>query len=261
MTSPLLSCRNVSKSFGALAAVKDMSFDLAVGEVLGIGGPNGAGKTTLFEVVSGFKSPDQGEIVLDGRRIDDQPPHIICHLGVGRIFQSNVGFDTLTVLQNVLVASAYGPASRGLPPLRFDAAMRQNANEALDFVGLRRSSNEVVRDLPVLDRKLLMIATALSTSPKLLLLDEPVGGLNPGEIDLLMSLVRKIIARGITIMVIEHVMRFLIRLSTRVMIMHHGEKIYAGTPKGMAEDETVKRVYLGDAMSRSLAEYAANGAG
>lgn len=260
MPTPLLSCRNVSKSFGALTAVKSMSFDLAAGEVLGIGGPNGAGKTTLFEIISGFNPADAGEITLDGQRIDNKPPHSVCHMGVGRIFQSNAGFDSLSVQENVFIASAYGHSAQSLPPLTFRADIKKRAEAALDFVGFRRSPSELVSNLPALDRKLLMLATALATKPKLLLLDEPVGGLNPEEINLLMSLVRKIIAEGITIMLIEHVMRFLVQLSTRVIIMHHGENIYEGTPKGLANDELVKRVYLGESMSRNVAEYAAAGA-
>lgn len=256
-SAPLLSCRGISKYFGAMAAVKDLSFDAAKGEVLGIGGPNGAGKTTLFELISGLNPPDTGEIFLEGVRIDQLPAHSICHLGIARVFQSNAAFDTLTARQNVLVAAAYGVAARGLPPLWFDRAARERADAALDLVGFRRSPEAVVRNLPVLDRKLLMIASGIVTRPKLLLMDEPVGGLNPEEIELLMELVRRLIGEGITIMLIEHVMRFLVQLSSRVIIMHHGEKIYEGPPAGLARDETVKRVYLGETMSRRIAEYAA----
>ena len=121
--SPLLSCRNVSKHFGAMAAVKGLSLDVEAGEVLGIGGPNGAGKTTLFDVISGHSPPDAGEILLEGKRIDRLPPHSICHLGIARVFQSNAAFETLTARQNVLVAAAYGPTARGLPPLSFNREM------------------------------------------------------------------------------------------------------------------------------------------
>ncbi len=258
--SPLLSARDVSKYFGALAAVKGLSFDLEPGEVLGIGGPNGAGKTTLFELISGHNPPDTGEIFLEGQRIDQLPPHSVCHLGIARVFQSNAAFETLTARQNVLVAAAYGPSARGLPPLSFSREMEQRAEAALELVGFRGSPGAIARNLPVLDRKHLMIASAVVTRPRLLLMDEPVGGLNPEEIDLMMDLVRRLIAQGITIMLIEHVMRFLVQLSTRVIIMHHGENIFVGPPAELARDETVKRVYLGEAMSRRIAEYAA-GAG
>lgn len=252
---PLLSCRNVSKYFGAMAAVKDLSFDLHAGEVLGIGGPNGAGKTTLFELVSGLNPADQGQIVLDGREIQALPPHSICHLGIARMFQSNAGFDTLSARQNVLVAAAFGHSIRATPPLVYDAEIRRAADEAIEFVGYRHSLSVPVRSLPVLDRKLLMIASAIATGPKILMMDEPVGGLNPEEIDRFMVLILKLMEAGITIMLIEHVMRFLVQLSTRIIIMHHGEKIYEGTPGGLSRDETVTRVYLGERMSKRLASY------
>lgn len=259
--SPLLSCRNVSKFFGAMAAVKDFSFDLAPGEVLGIGGPNGAGKTTLFELISGLNPADQGQILFEGQEIQSLAPHAICHLGIARMFQSNAGFDTLSARQNVLIAAAYGRKPAGLiPALVYDAGIRRIADEAIEFVGYQHSLSDPVRSLPVLDRKLLMIASALATKPRILMMDEPVGGLNPEEIDRLMALVRKLISAGVTIMLIEHVMRFLVQLSTRVMIMHHGEKIYEGTPGGLAHDETVTRVYLGERMSKRIAGYSTRAA-
>jgi branched-chain amino acid transport system ATP-binding protein len=257
LTSPLLDCRGVRKSFGAMVAVKDVSFAIHKGEVLGIGGPNGAGKTTLFELISGLSPADRGEILFEGQRIEGVPAHSICHLGIARVFQSNAAFDSLTAHHNVLIAAAYGNSSQGLPPLSFDKTIRRRAEEALDFVGYKKPLDAVVRNLPVLDRKLLMIASAIATDPKLLLMDEPVGGLNPEEIDSIMSLVRRLIAEGVTIMLIEHVMRFLVQLSSRVIIMHHGEKIFEGAPQALARDETVKRVYLGESMSRRLATYSA----
>jgi branched-chain amino acid transport system ATP-binding protein len=245
-----------------MAAVKDFSFDLAAGEVLGIGGPNGAGKTTLFELISGLNPADSGEILLEGREIQKLPPHAICHMGIARMFQSNAGFDTLSARQNVLIAAAYGRKAPALiPALVYNAEIRRTADEAIEFVGYRHSLDAQVRGLPALDRKLLMIASALATKPRILMMDEPVGGLNPEEIDRLMALVRKLIAAGVTIMLIEHVMRFLVQLSTRVMIMHHGEKIYEGTPGGLAQDETVTRVYLGERMSKRIAGYSAKAAG
>lgn len=251
----LLDCRGVRKSFGAMVAVKDLSFSIQKGEVLGIGGPNGAGKTTLFELISGLSPPDKGEVLFEGRRIERATAHSICHLGIARVFQSNAAFDLMSAKHNVLIASAYGGSSGGLPPLTFDRDIVRRADWALDFVGYRKSLASIVRNLPVLDRKLLMIASAIATEPKLLLMDEPVGGLNPEEIDQIMELVRRLIANGVTIMLIEHVMRFLVQLSSRVIIMHHGEKIFEGPPSALSRDETVKRVYLGERMSKRLAEY------
>ena len=253
--SALLSCRSVSKYFGAMAAVKDLSFEIVPGEVLGIGGPNGAGKTTLFDVVSGLNPADGGEVVFGGRDITKTSPERICHQGLARIFQFNAAFDTLTVRENVIIGATYGHSNRSLPPLRLDRASRARADEALETVGLQDKADDLVANIPVLDRKLLMIATALATSPKLLLMDEPVGGLNPGEIDRVMSLVRQLREGGLTMILIEHVMRFLVQLSTRVLIMHHGEKIYEGPPEGLSKDETVAEVYLGEGMAARIANF------
>lgn len=254
-TTPLLSCHDVCKFFGAMAAVKDFSFDLSPGEVLGIGGPNGAGKTTLFEIISGLNPADRGKIVFEGREIQSLPPHAICHLGIARMFQSNAGFDTMSALQNVRVAAAFGQSPHGFPPLSYTAEIKRLADEAIEFVGFKRSLHDPVRSLPTLDRKLLMIASALATKPRILMMDEPVGGLNPEEINRLMELVRNLTGKGVTIIMIEHVMRFLVQLSTRVIIMHHGEKIYEGTPGDLGNDERVKEVYLGERMSKRLAQY------
>jgi branched-chain amino acid transport system ATP-binding protein len=256
-SAPILSCRRLGKSFGGMAAVKDLSFDVPAGTVLGIGGPNGAGKTTLFELISGFTPADDGEILLDGRRIDRLPPHAVCHLGVARIFQSNAGFDTLSARRNVLLAATYGHAARVLPPLTFDRESRTRAEAALDLVGLRDRAEAPTHTLSVLERKLLMIAGAVATQPRVLLMDEPVGGLNPEEMDGVLEIVRRLNGEGMTILLIEHVMRFLIRLSQQVMIMHHGEKIYEGSAAGLPHDEAVKTVYLGERMSRRLASFSA----
>lgn len=250
--APLLSCRGVSKHFGALAAVRDLSFDVWPGEVLGIGGPNGAGKTTLFDVISGLNPASSGDIMFNGQSIVRLAPERICHAGIARTFQLNAGFDSLTVLENVLVAAYYGHANRVVPGLRIDLSTRRRAEEALALVGLAGKAEEITKDLPVLDRKLLMLATALATEPTLLLMDEPVGGLNPREIDQVMEVVASLPRHGVTIIVIEHVMRFLVQLSTRVLIMHHGEKIYEGAPGGLVRDRTVVDVYLGAGASDRL---------
>ncbi len=251
----LLSCQGVSKYFGAMAAVKDLSFEVVPGEVLGIGGPNGAGKTTLFDVISGLNPADTGEVVFAGETITSIAPERMCHKGLARIFQFNAAFETLSVRENVVIAATYGHRNRTFPPLRFDRASRARADEAIEMVGLSDRSDELVASIPVLDRKLLMIASALATSPKLLLMDEPVGGLNPAEIDRVMELVRRLRQNGMTMILIEHVMRFLVQLSTRVLIMHHGEKIYEGPPEGLSKDETVAEVYLGEGMAGRIAHF------
>ena len=251
-TEPLLICKSVSKHFGALAAVNNLSFDVRPGEVLGIGGPNGAGKTTLFEVISGLNPATAGTVVFDGRDITKLSPEAVCHAGIARTFQLNASFESLTVRDNVRVAAYFGRENRSHPGLRMGAEVEAQTSAALDLVGLTGKDEMIAGDLPVLDRKLLMLAGAVATAPKLLLMDEPVGGLSPREIDHMMEAVRRIAAGGVSIILIEHVMRFLVQLSTRVMIMHHGEKIYEGPPQGLTRDRTVIDVYLGEGASQRL---------
>lgn len=248
----LLSCRHVSKHFGALAAVNDLSFDVAEGEVLGIGGPNGAGKTTLFEVISGLNPATAGEVIFAGRPITHLSPERICHAGIARTFQLNAGFDSLTLRENVLVGAHFGRENRLLPGLRIDRHAKSRADAALAAVGLADRADALTEKIPVLERKLLMIASALATEPRLLLMDEPVGGLTPREIDRVMEVVHGLKGQGVTIILIEHVMRFLVQLSTRVLIMHHGEKLYEGPPDGLARDAKVVEVYLGAGAARRL---------
>lgn len=251
--TPLLSCRSVTKRFGALAAVNNLSFEVMPGEVLGIGGPNGAGKTTLFEVVSGLNPATEGEVVLEGQNITKLAPEAICHAGIARTFQLNACFDSLTVRENVEVAAYFGRENRRYPGVKIGAEVAAIVDQCLSLVGLSNKNSQIAGDLPVLDRKLLMLAGALASRPKLLLMDEPVGGLTNQEIDRMMRVVRSIAASGVTIILIEHVMRFLVQLSDRVMIMHHGENIYVGPPEGLVKDKTVVDVYLGEGASKRLA--------
>lgn len=249
---PLLSCKGVSKHFGALAAVDNLSFDVSPGDILGIGGPNGAGKTTLFDVIAGLNPATKGSVVFDGLDITKFQPQAICHAGIVRTFQLNAAFDSLSVRDNVRVAAYFGCDNRLLPGVRLGQDVDEEASKALTAAGLAGKDAMIAGDLPVLDRKLLMLAGALATRPKLLLMDEPVGGLNPKEIDHMMAAVRRIAAAGVTIILIEHVMRFLMQLSSRVLIMHHGEKIYEGPADGLVTDRTVVDVYLGEGASKRL---------
>lgn len=259
-SEPLLSCRGVSKMFGALAAVNNLSFDVFPGDILGIGGPNGAGKTTLFEVISGLNPATRGKIIFNGRDITHLAPQSVCHAGIARTFQLNASFESLSVRDNVRVAAYFGRDNRVLPGLTIGPDVEARTSEALAAVGLEGKDDQIAGALPVLDRKLLMLAGALATAPKLLLMDEPVGGLNPAEIDHMMAAVRRIASSGVTIVLIEHVMRFLVQLSTRVMIMHHGERIYEGSPQGLAKDRTVVDVYLGEGASQRLGKLLEGGA-
>ncbi len=250
---PLLSFQGVFKYFGAMAAVDGLSCDIQRGEILGIGGPNGAGKTTLFDVTSGLIPASAGEIVFDNKVITNMGPVDICHAGLSRTYQLNAAFETLSVRENILCASYYGPRNVFFPKLRFDRASQDFADDVIEFTDLEDYENDIAQDIPILQRKLLMIASALATRPKLILLDEPVGGLNVDEIVLVMELVRRMHRdHALTIVLIEHVMRFLVALSDRVMIMHHGSKIYEGSTEGLTKDKTVVEVYLGEGAARRL---------
>lgn len=204
----LLSIRSVSKFFGALAAVDSLSFDLSGGEVLGIGGPNGAGKTTLFDIVSGLDPASSGQVLFNGRDITHDSPESICHRGIARTFQLNAGFDTLTAQQNVEVALIYGHVEPRFPGFTVKEDVRERAASALKSVGLVDKRHSITAELSVLERKLLMAATAVVTKPRLLLLDEPVGGLTTGEMDAFRKVLLAIKETGVTIVLIEHVMRF-----------------------------------------------------
>ena len=243
---PRLSVRGLTKRFGALAAVDELSFDALPGEVLGIGGPNGAGKTTLFDLVSGLERADAGAVTLDGRDVTRASAERICHLGVSRTFQLNAAFDSMSIGDNIYCAAYYGTRNVIFPKLWIDREMQRRVDEMMGLVGLAAEARTVAGELPVLKRKLLMVACALVSRPKLLLMDEPVGGLNPNEVDEMLRFLQHIRHElDLTILVIEHVMRFLTALSDRVMILHHGQKIYEGSVEGLAADKTVVDVYLG----------------
>ncbi len=246
----ILSCRRITKSFGALVAVNKLSFDVQPGTVFGIGGPNGAGKTTMFDVISGVQPANSGDVIFDGQSITKLKPHQICHAGIARTFQLNAAFETMTVRENVLISSHHGFDPHEIPKVAFHRGEHRDADEALELVGLADLADAIVSGLTLLEQKLLMIASAIATKPKLLLLDEPVGGLIPREIDHVESIIGHLTeARGMTIILIEHVMRFLIGLSDEVMIMNYGEMLYRGTPEGLAEDQRVVDVYLGEGAS------------
>lgn len=259
--APVLSCRNVSKKFGALAAVANLSFDVQPGEILGIGGPNGAGKTTLFEVISGLSPASNGHVVLDGEDITRLTPHAICHRGIARLFQLNASFDGLSMLENVMVGAYFGKANRLLPGLRIDAGSRRRSRDLLALVGLADRADLPMRLASVLERKLIMLAGALATEPKVLLMDEPVGGLTPSEIDQVAEVVRKLPSLGVTVLLIEHVMRFLTQLSDRILIMHHGERLFEGAPDRLAHDPAVVSVYLGVDAATALKQAAETSGG
>jgi branched-chain amino acid transport system ATP-binding protein len=243
----LLEVVGLSKRYGGLAAVDDLSFRVGLGEAFGIAGPNGAGKTTLFDTISGHAEATTGRIVYRGVEIQERSPHAICHLGIARTFQIPAVFPEHTVLGNILVGAYFGRRSRVVPGTRFDVDSVERATDAAAFTGLQDKLGAIAGPLALFDKKRLMMASAIATDPGLLMLDEPVGGLNPGETDEVLELVRKVRASGVTVVLIEHVMRALMSISDRVMVMNHGRLLFQGTPDDVQRHEEVIRVYLGTA--------------
>ena len=242
----LLECRNVFKHYGALAAVDGIDLKIGGGEAVGIGGPNGAGKTTFFDLISGLTAVSGGQVLFEGHSITGSPPHRLFHKGMARTFQITSGFGSLTVLENMLTSVVNG-SGRESAGLLFKKRHLDIAMDTLETYGLSSIAQQLVSDIPVLERKKLMVASAVVHKPKILLLDEPVGGLMPGEIDEFIKLMQRLKGQGMTIVFIEHVMRFLTTVADRALIMHQGKLIYDGQPSGIANDELVKSVYLGSA--------------
>jgi branched-chain amino acid transport system ATP-binding protein len=241
----LLEVDGLSKHFGGLAAVDDLTFAVREGEAFGIAGPNGAGKTTLFDTITGHARATAGAIRFSGQEIQKKTSHAICQMGIARTFQIPAVFPDHTVLANIVVGSYFGQSGRQLPRMRFDEASVDRAREAAAFAGIGDRSHVPAGPLPLVDKKRLMIASAIATSPRLLMLDEPVGGLNRGEVDAILELIQEIRSSGVTVVLIEHVMRALMSMSDRVLVMNHGRLLFEGTPEDVQRHEEVIRVYLG----------------
>jgi branched-chain amino acid transport system ATP-binding protein len=238
---PILEGKGVYKYFGGLAALSDVHFHVERGEILGLIGPNGAGKTTLFNLISAALATKQGVIKFKEKEITGLKPHQICRMGIARTFQSVKVFSTMPVFENVLLGSLFGHRDG---KSAIDAAKK--AGEMLEFAGLSDKKDVPVRDLTLVDQKRVEVARALVTDPELLLLDELMAGLNPAEITGAMKLVSGIRDRGITIFMIEHVMKAIMGVCDRIIVLHHGETIAEGTPAEIANNKTVVEVYLGE---------------
>ena len=238
----MLSIRNVSKQFGGINAIKDVSFTIGREEIVGLVGPNGAGKSTLLNVISGVYLPNSGSVIFDGMDITDLRPNKVCKLGIAKTFQLVHSFPELTALQNVLVGAVFGNSGKiGLKEAE------EKAEEKLDYVGYPMDKIQyAVKNLNVVELKRIQLARALATDPKLILLDEVTTGLNPKESNDAISLIQKIRESGITILMVEHVMRIIMNVSDRIVVLHHGEKIAEGMPEEIAKDETVITSYLGE---------------
>ena len=237
---PILEGYGVTKYFGGLAAISNVDFHVDQGEIVGLIGPNGAGKTTLFNLISASLTLNSGVIKFKGQKISGLKPHQICRTGVARTFQSVKVFGNIPVLGNVLLGSLFG-TSTGMS----SADATREAMESLEFVGLSAAKATPAKDLTLANQKRLEVARALATQPELLLLDELVAGLNATETAQAMELVTRIRNKGITILVIEHVMKAIMSICDRIMVLHHGEKIAEGTPVEITNNQTVIEVYLG----------------
>jgi branched-chain amino acid transport system ATP-binding protein len=238
---PLLEGKEVTKNFGGLSAVFKADFHINQGEILGLIGPNGAGKTTLFNLISGAQPLTSGAIWFKAGTITKLKPNQICKRGIARTFQLIKPFGNMTALDNVWLGSMFG-TSPGIPTPK----ARKQSLELLEFVGLSALQGTPARELTLVNQKRLEVARGLATRPELLLLDELMAGLNPAEVTQAMELVKRIRERGITIFMIEHVMRAIMNVCDRIMVLDHGVKIAEGTPEEIAANRKVIEVYLGE---------------
>ena len=236
----LLELDNVTKSFGGLIAVNNLSFSMDQREIVGLIGPNGAGKTTVFNLMTGLMKPDSGKIVLNNQDITRLPPYIICQKGIARTFQLVRTFNRLTALENVMAGRAYGR----MPADNIGQA-RSEAEQILEITGLSSKCLHYAASLSLVDRKRLEIARALATRPKLLLLDETFAGLNTAEIDDAIKLVNEIRESGVSLIVVEHVMKVIMGISDRVVVLTVGVKIADCYPRDVVSNEEVIKAYLG----------------
>lgn len=236
----ILEVKGIKKQFGGLAAVAGVTFSIDQGEIVGLIGPNGAGKTTLFNLISGALVPSSGTTTFKGQDITGLKPHQICKRGIARTFQLVNLFGAMTVLENVLLGSLFGTS------IKINKSdIERRSLELLQFVGLSDMEGFIAKELTIANQKRLEVARALATNPELLLLDEVMAGLNPTEVTEAIELIQKIRDKGVTIFMVEHVMKAIMDMSDRIVVLDYGEKIAEGTPEEIAANKRVMEVYLG----------------
>jgi len=248
----LLTIKSLTKRFGGVTAVKDVSFDVEPGSIVGLIGPNGAGKTTVFNLITGIYKPDEGQIDFKGKSIAGIPTHRIVSSGIARTFQTIRLFQNLSVLDNVLAgrhcrmkSGVLGAMLRYPRERNEEKAALLAALQALEFVRLREEAQNLAKNLAYGKQRLLELARALATQPQLVILDEPAGGMNEQETTSLVALIRKIQEQGITVLLIEHDMSLVMRVCERIVVLEYGRKIAEGTPENIRNDKEVIRAYLG----------------
>jgi branched-chain amino acid transport system ATP-binding protein len=234
----LLETKSLNMHFGGLIVTNDLSFTANKGEITSVIGPNGAGKTTLFNLISGYYTPSRGEILYQDKNIVGKRPFQVCKMGIGRTFQIVKPFGSRTVLYNVMVGAFNRTSSTHVA--------KEIADEAIEELGLAKKRDTVAKNLTIADRKRLELAKALVTGPKLLLLDEILAGLTPNEVEEAIGLIRNIVKKDITILMIEHVMQAVMALSDKIVVINYGKKIAEGTPAEVSKNEEVLSAYLGD---------------
>ena len=244
----LLQVEKLNKAFGGLNAVTNCTFDVQEGSITALIGPNGAGKTTVFNLLSGALKPDSGTVTFDGRQIQHLPPHRITRLGMNRTFQISLNLEAMTVLENMVVLSPVH-GIRGLFQRSINKEERERALELLEFVGIAHLADEVTRNLSYGQKKLLDFASLLMAKPKLILLDEPAGGVNPALLERIIDRVHQLNDQGMTFLIVEHNMELVMSTSHTVIVMAYGQVIAEGSPDIIQNDKTVLEAYLGKAAS------------